>query len=268
MQLMEMMRNGVGAGPAHGPTDAFAALAAAFDVAPEQIERAAGAVLPAVTQGIERASLSRGGLAEVVRLLGAAGQQTAHIDPSQLQTPEMTALGVDVLDRVFGSKDRSRAVAARASQASGLSEALIKQMLPYIVTMAMGAIAKSASGGLGSILGQLPGQMAGQRPAMAPQFPSSAGSGGPLALPSGPPSSLGGSSPYGDIADILTKRGPAAGAGAPSAGQTAGMLRQLLGSLLGFSTRGGVMGWIIRAVVLRYGWTLVRTLLSRVLLGR
>jgi hypothetical protein len=79
-----------------------------------------------------------------------------------------------VLSQLFGSKEVSHAVAAQAAATSGVSQAILKQMLPIIASMVMGGLVKSTSNqGLGGILGQfaemMRGQMPGQQPAPQPQ---------------------------------------------------------------------------------------------------
>jgi hypothetical protein len=61
--------------------------------------------------------------------------------------------------------------------------------------------------------------------------------------------------PYGDLGDIVKGGG----------GGTAGSIRDILGGLLGFKT-GGWMGWIIKMVVLRYGWQILGFVVRRLFL--
>ena len=43
------------------------------------------------------------------------------------------------------------------------------------------------------------------------------------------------------------------------------IIRSMLGGALGFSTKGGVMGWIFRAIILRYGMSIVRAIFGGIL---
>lgn len=240
----------------------IATLARTFDVPPEQAEAAIAAVIPAFSRGIERASLSRGGLADLMRLIGEQQQLPAA---QGFKGDGWQQAGIDALSQILGSKDASRRVAQQAAASSGLSDVLIKQMLPYIAPMIIAAIAKGLQGGLGGILSKIPGMGGGAggttpqmpmpqmpSPSSAPaSFPSSGGS--PLPLPGGPPSRMGGNVPYDDIAGDVLKRGSG----------SAGILRQILGSLFGFSTRGGIVGGLMRLLVLRYGWGILRFVLGR-----
>jgi Carboxypeptidase regulatory-like domain/Bacterial protein of unknown function (DUF937) len=47
-----------------------------------------------------------------------------------------------ILGHIFGSKDVSRQVASRASAQTGISESVLKGMLPVVAAMAMGAMSK------------------------------------------------------------------------------------------------------------------------------
>ncbi len=103
----------------------------------------------------------------------------------------------------------------------------------------------------------------------APSEPSSPGSmpgsipqQTPPTWPGGGPSGSG-RSPFDDISDILRR-----GAGPKVDGQPLQQsVRDLIGSVLGFSSRG-VIGWIIRLIVVRFGWGLLKRLLGRAVGGR
>jgi hypothetical protein len=80
-----------------------------------------------------------------------------------------------------------------------------------------------------------------------------------------------GDNPFGDLSDIIRGgKGIPGGAGGAAIG--GGMLwtliRSMLGGALGFSGKGGIMSWLFRMVFMRYGWSIVKTIFSRVLLRR
>lgn len=229
-------------------------LARQFGVTPQQAEAVIESVIPEVSRRLERATLSRGGLSDLIGALGAAHPERVLDSASALSDPATKQLGIGFLDQILGTKDQSRAVAGRAARSSGVSEALIKSMLPYIVTMVMGALAKQTSGGLGDVLARLPGLAGGGKGGA----PTSARGAGPLSLPDGPPSSWGGAdNPYGGLAEALRKRGSRVDGG--SLGR---VVRDVVGGALGFQSRG-LIGWIVRLIVMRYGWTILRTVLGR-----
>lgn len=292
MELLDIVRAAQGG-------NAIANMARAFNVSPEQAEAAVEAVMPELARSIERNTLSRGGTADLVAALGDGSKVRKLHDPAMFGDPNVAAEGNAILEHILGTKDASRGVAQRASLSSGLGDGLIKMLLPYIAQMLMGALASKTRGGLGDILSKIPGLPGGgtsgggmsgggpsfpqsRSPAPSNQMPQmpdnnpfgtgqSTGGGfgnqGPLPLPSGLlPESGGGSNPYGDLSDII-RRGGNVGGAAIGGGSLWSIIRSMLGGALGFSTKGGVMGWIFRAIVLRYGWSMVRAIFGG-LLGR
>ncbi len=298
---------------------------------PEQARRAVAAVVPGLARHLERNTLSRGGLADFVDALGAPQHGARLADPDLAGDPTVGADGNAILQHIVGGKDASRAIAAEASRASGLSETLIKMLLPFIASMLMSALQRYLQGGLGDILKRLP-QGPGQsqtgddedsderpmpqrrgrrsddvderggggygrgfelpqqgpiegipdrgarapmdtsrtpaqtpradRPWQTPSTPSSPSSPGsipqqvPPSWPSDGPGRAG-RSPFDDISDILRR-----GAGPKVDGQPLQRnVRDLIGDALGFSSRG-VIGWIIRLIVVRFGWGFLKRLLG------
>lgn len=256
MQVIEALRAAQGG-------QAISNVAQAFGITTAEAEKAMEALVPEVGRVIERNTLSRGGLADVVAALGDPRYRQALSDPGVLKNPQMQSSGIELLETMLGNKDKSRALAARAAASSGLGEALIKQLLPYLLPMIVAAIAKSGSGALGDILHRLPGWgvptsgPAPSRPApsMSPPRPGQS----PLPLP-GEYTPLGGDNPYSDLSDTIRNGGTLA-SGLP------GLIRSILGGLLGFQSRG-VIGWILRFVVMRWGWTILRTILGGLIGGR
>jgi|LNFM01.1.fsa_nt_gb hypothetical protein len=113
-------------------------------------EAQAGAALkqlvPAVAGGVRNNLGQAGGLEA---LLGALqrGQHARYVDqPDVLGQPDTVADGNAILGHLFGSKDVSRQVAARAAQGAGLDASLLKKMLPVVAAMAMGALNRQAAG--------------------------------------------------------------------------------------------------------------------------
>lgn len=156
-------------------------LARQYGLTLQQTQAALDALLPAFSMGLQRQTqdpYAFGSLAQMMtaspyaRFFEAAGQGI----PSGAQTA-----GNDVLSQLFGSPEVSRALAAQAAATSGVSQAILKQMLPIIASMLMGGLFKSSSNtGLGGILGQfaeaMRGQMGGaapppQRPPQMPPMP-------------------------------------------------------------------------------------------------
>ena len=284
MELFDIVRQAQGG-------NAIANMARAFNLTPAQADAAVRTLMPELACGIERNTLSRGGVADLVAALGDGRKIQNLQNPTMFGDPNVAADGNAVLGHILGTKDASRAAAQRASLSSGLGEGLLKMLLPYIAQMLMGALASKTQGGLGDILSKIPGmpgssttgsggtsfpqsRPTSNRPVQMPDdspFGGGQTSGGgfgnqgPLPIPTGlPPESGSGSNPYGDLSDII-RGGSRGGSAVAAGGGLFGIIRSILGGALGFSTKGGVMGWIFRAVILRYGWGILRTLLGGIL---
>jgi hypothetical protein len=314
MQLLDAVRQAQGG-------KAIENMARSFNITPEQAEAAIVAVLPEFSRAVERNTLNRGGLADLIAALGSGRHQAALENPNLFQSPELRQDGNAILGHVLGGKDQSRAVASRASLSTGLGSSVIQIMLPYIIQMLMGGLAGKAQGGLGDILAKIPGMPGAppsgqgggmQRPRAQPRddepasvpmeqtrwptqtqqtpvpdaggFGGGFGGGSPLPLPgdvprggygrsqgTSQPQPQGGDNPFGDLSDIIRGgKGIPGGAGgaAIGGGMLWGIIRSVLGGALGFSGKGGVMSWLFRMVVMRYGWGLIKTIFMKVLLRR
>lgn len=132
-----------------------------FGLTPDQTQAAVEALMPAFNRGLQQQASTPQGLGALLTML-AGGQNLQGADA-----------GNGVLGQLFGSKDLSRAVAAQASQASGVGQDVLKKMLPALASMLMGAIAKQtnqhvqsgtfgASNPLGDIIEQMMRQGGGQ----------------------------------------------------------------------------------------------------------
>ena len=141
---------------------------------PDMAQAAIKALLPAIAGGLQRNVQQPGGLQS---LLGALqnGQHEQYLDqPESLAQPNAIADGNAILGHLLGSKDTSRAVAAQAAQKTGLSEQVLKSVLPMVASMAMASLSKQtkkpdmagalAQGGIGGLLG---GLLGGQSKAQA-----------------------------------------------------------------------------------------------------
>ena len=259
MDLMGSLRQGEG-------DAAISELARQAGISRAEAEAALAAVLPHLVGRIERMSLSRGGLADIVGLMGEAGGSRPGIAEGEAGR----AAGNAILEQLLGNRDASRALAARAAATSGLSETVIKALLPYIAQWVIGALARRAGGGLGDIISKLP-QMGGGaggggqgRGGRAPPSPPPTGTRGGGMLPGPDGSAPSGRNPYGDLSDIIRRGGRDASVGGSPLWR---IVRNIIGAALGFQSRG-VMAWLVRLIVLRYGWTILRTIFSRVLLRR
>jgi hypothetical protein len=201
------------------------AMARQFGLQQQQMNSAVEALLPAFSMGLQRQMQNP---MQMMEMMGKAFQGNyAQMFDAGAAPAETKAAGDDILSSLFGSKELSRAVAAQASAASGISSAIMKSLLPAIATMIMGAFAKmmGGQGGLGGILGQMMG-------GAAPQQANAAPGGGLGDLLGG---MFGGAqgqqqNPAGPLGDLL---GQMMGGAKPQAGAPGGGLGDLLGGMLG-----------------------------------
>jgi hypothetical protein len=112
-----------------------------------QVSAAMSALVPALAAGFQRNMATPQGLDSLVSALGGGQHQRYVEDPNALSLPEVTADGNGILGHVFGSKDVSREVASRAAAQTGLSEGVLKSMLPVVAAMMMGTMSRQAQPG-------------------------------------------------------------------------------------------------------------------------
>lgn len=151
-------------------------LAQGMGIGSDEARTGLGALLPAVTRGLQRNSSGGGGLDALIGALQSGGHQRYVDSPDLLAKPDAQLDGNAILGHVFGSKDVSRNVAAAAAADTGLDTGMLKKLLPLVASLAMGALSKSSQGGaslrssggqgtdlLGSVLGSLLGGGGGGR---------------------------------------------------------------------------------------------------------
>lgn len=134
---------------------------------PDMAQAAIKALLPAIAGGLQRNVQQPGGLQS---LLGALqnGQHEQYLDqPEKLAQPDAIADGNAILGHLLGSKDTSRAVAAQAAQKTGLSEQVLKSVLPMVASMAMASLSKQTK--QPDMASALSGMLSGQQPQPAAQ---------------------------------------------------------------------------------------------------
>lgn len=162
------------------------ALAQQYGLSMQQTQAAVAALLPALSQGLQRNTADPYGLGAFMTAM-ASGQHAKYFeDATRAFSPQGVDEGNGILGHLFGSKDLSRAVASQAAQASGVNQQILQQMLPAIASMVMGGLFKQttnqmqAAGGfggggnnpLGEIIEQMMRQGSGmQAPAPQPQNP-------------------------------------------------------------------------------------------------
>lgn len=141
-------------------------LASQFGLRDAEAGAAIAKLLPAVTAGIKRNTANPGGIESLLGALQGGSHRRYIEDPASLVTEDTVRDGNGILGHVFGSKDVSRQVAARAAEETGVDVGKLKQMLPLVAAMAMGSLSKagadkgalgqaSSSGGIGDLLSNM-----------------------------------------------------------------------------------------------------------------
>ena len=149
-------------------------MAKQFGLQQDQANKAMEALMPAFTQGLKRnAAASPAGMASFMEALASGNHANYVNNPADAFSAKGMSEGNAILGHLFGNKEVSRAVAAQAEAASGVSQSVLKQMLPALAPLIMGGLFKQMTGqaqptqqmqnafggGSGGILGQILEQM-------------------------------------------------------------------------------------------------------------
>ncbi|MEZ5551008.1 MAG: DUF937 domain-containing protein [Pseudomonadales bacterium] len=122
-----------------------------------------GTLAPALGQGIAKKSADPANLNDLLKALKSGNHERFLDDPAQTVSDSGIAEGNKILGHILGSKDVSRKLASQAAEQTGISDSLIKQMLPMVAALAMSALSKQTSeaGGSESLGGLLGGLLGG-----------------------------------------------------------------------------------------------------------
>jgi hypothetical protein len=116
----------------------------AVGLSQEGTASALSALIPQLAAALHRNASQPGGLDALLGALGG-GQHRRYVeDVTRLGQAETVADGNAILGHILGSKEASRAVAARAASQTGLDAGILKQLLPLAATMVMGSLAKQS----------------------------------------------------------------------------------------------------------------------------
>jgi hypothetical protein len=144
MNLLDVIRNAQGGA-------ALQEMGSQLGLGPQQTTTALAALVPALAAGFQRETQGTGGLDGLLSAL-STGQHSRYLDnPAMLSRADSITDGNGILGHVFGSKDVSRQVASRAAAQTGLSEDVLKRMLPMVAALMMGAMARQATQGSGRL---------------------------------------------------------------------------------------------------------------------
>ncbi|MCO5733156.1 DUF937 domain-containing protein [Rhizobium sp. SSA_523] len=132
-------------------------MAKQFNLAQEQAAQAMAALMPAFSSGFKRTASNPYDFTSLMSGLFSGSYARYFEDVSKAFTPQGMADGNAVLERLFGSKEVSRAIAEQAAQLTGIGQEVLKTMMPAMADALMGGLFKQMTGQMG-------GQMGGQMP--------------------------------------------------------------------------------------------------------
>ena len=143
MNLLELLLSGQNKG-------AMDAIGKNFDLTPDQTTAAVKELIPALSNGLGKNTNDDSGFNDLLDALKTGGHGNYLESPDVLGQTNTTNDGNNILGHIFGNKQVSRDVAARASERSGVSSTILKKMLPVVATLVMGQLGKKLLGGGGS----------------------------------------------------------------------------------------------------------------------
>ncbi|MFZ1814614.1 MAG: DUF937 domain-containing protein [Rhizobiaceae bacterium] len=201
--LMDMFMQG-------GQGNILAQLARQYSLPQDQAQNAVEALMPAFSQAFKRNTADPAGFLKMMAALSSGKHAAYFDDPGNAFSGSGMADGNAILGHLFGSKDVSRAVAAQASAMTGISQTILKSLLPALAPIILGGLFKQmmgggnttqrsgpASSGADNPLGRILEQMAGGSRSQ----PTGSGTGGAA-------------NPWGKILEEML------GGGSPGTGQT------------------------------------------------
>lgn len=125
------------------------ALAKQFGLAQDQAAEAIAALMPAFSSSLKRTTGNPYDLAALMAAMFSGSYGKYFEDIGKAFTDQGKADGNIVLERLFGSKEVSRAVAAQAEQLTGIGQEVFKRMMPVTAGTLMGGLFKQATGQMG-----------------------------------------------------------------------------------------------------------------------
>lgn len=125
---------------------AMDAMAKQFNLAQEQAAQAMAALMPAFSSGLKRTATNPYDFGALMNTMMSGSYAKYFEDLGKTFTPQGVADGNAVLEKLFGSPEVSRAIAAQAAQLTGVGQEVIKKMMPAMADTLMGGMFKQATG--------------------------------------------------------------------------------------------------------------------------
>ncbi|WJR68011.1 DUF937 domain-containing protein [Neorhizobium sp. CSC1952] len=122
------------------------AIAKQLDLAQEQATQAMAALMPAFSSGLKRSATNPYDLTALMSSMFSGSYAKYFEDMTKAFTPQGVADGNAVLEKLFGSKDVSRAIAQQAEQFTGIGQEIFKKMMPAMADTLMGGLFKQMTG--------------------------------------------------------------------------------------------------------------------------
>ncbi|MEM7078639.1 MAG: DUF937 domain-containing protein [Pseudomonadota bacterium] len=143
--------------------DAVSQIAKKLNISDSDAGNVIGQLAPALGRGLAKNAEASGGLDALLGALQKGNHQRYVDNPALATDDDGVNEGNKILGHILGNKDVSRQLASRAAEQTGVSDGLIKQMLPMIASMAMGALSNKTNEApeSGSALGGLVGAFLG-----------------------------------------------------------------------------------------------------------
>lgn len=127
---------------------AMEALARQFNLAQEQTAQAVAALMPAFSSAFKRQSGTPFDLMKLMQQAASGNYATYFEDLTRAFTPKGMSDGQAALGAIFGSEEIARAVADQAARFTGLSQDVLKQMMPALADTMLGGLFKQMTGQL------------------------------------------------------------------------------------------------------------------------
>lgn len=137
----------------------FDALGRQFGMGPDQMRQAMEALLPAFSLGLNRASQSPTGFANLFNLMGGAGYAKLFENPA---SSNLLSAGQPALTQIFGNNDLTQAIARQTAVTTGIGQEMMKQIMMAMASIIMGGLVKGAMTGqnpLAAIMGETMNRM-------------------------------------------------------------------------------------------------------------